>query len=151
MIFITVGSSLPHDELIMAIDTLVHNDEITDDVEAQIGAGEYIPRTIKYVRFSNSLDSFYNRAEVVISNCGAGTILENVTAGRRLVIIQNPSVTGGHEWELASKMEDGHHLIWCKKIEDLVSCIAKAKTFNFIKFNPDRLDAAKILLRLKEL
>ena len=126
MIFITVGSSLPHDELVEKIDNLVGTGVIQDEVIAQIGAGKYIPQNIEYLRFAPSLEKYYERSEIVISNCGAGTIMENTTKGRKLVVIQNPDVTGGHEWELVTKMEKGNHLLWCKDIEDLASMIKMA-------------------------
>ncbi|MFW9910106.1 MAG: glycosyltransferase [Candidatus Thorarchaeota archaeon] len=148
MIFVTVGTSLPHDDLIRRFDQLVETGELSDEVIAQIGAGSYIPRHIKYFRFSKSLEKFFEQAEVVVTNCGAGTILENTTKGRRLVAIQNPDITGGHEWELVTKMEQGAHLIWCKDIENLLECINEAKRKEFMKFQPEILVASDILNRV---
>lgn len=145
MIFVTVGSSLPHDELIEKIDRLVGNEIIQDRVVAQIGAGQYIPQNIEYIRFAPSLEEYYQKAEIVISNCGAGTIMENVTKGRKLIVIQNPDITGGHEWELVTKMEKGNHLLWCKEIEELANMVNTAKNKVFVKFAPERLSLQKLL------
>ena len=71
---------------------MVGREEITDEVIAQRGAGQYIPRHIKSFRFKKGLDEYLSEAEIVISNCGAGTIMENVTKGHRLIVIQNPDV-----------------------------------------------------------
>lgn len=148
MIFITVGTSLPHDELIRHMDELVKKGRIKDKIIAQIGDGKYIPKNFRYARFIKNMEDGYNRADIIVSNCGAGTILENVTKGRRLIVIQNPDVTGGHEWELVKKMEDGGHLIWCKNIDELADCIDVAKDTLFNMFIPERLD---IVLTIKEL
>ena len=136
MIFVTVGTSLPHDSLIERVDNLVAEGVITEEVVAQIGAGTYIPKHIESFRFLPSLEVFFERADVIVSNCGAGTIMENVTKGRRLVAIQNPDITGGHEWELVKKMEDGKHLVWCRSLEDMPQCIAKAGTAPILRFEP---------------
>ena len=135
----TVGTSLPHDELIMKIDSLVKDDKIKIDVNAQIGEGKYIPKNIEYIRFAPNLDEYYLKADVIISNCGAGTIMENVTMGRKLVVIQNPDITGGHEWELVTKMEKGGHLIWCRELDELERAIHTASTMQFKRFEPKKL------------
>jgi len=136
---VTVGTSLPHDELIMKIDSLVNEGKIKDEVIAQIGAGRYIPKNIEFIRFAPSLDEYYHKADIIISNCGAGTIMENVTAGRRLIVIQNPDITGGHEWEIVTKMEKGAHLIWCKELDGLEGSIHAALTKEFKRFKPKQL------------
>ncbi|MHA2149249.1 MAG: glycosyltransferase, partial [Candidatus Thorarchaeota archaeon] len=104
---------------------------------------------IKSFRFKKSLEEYQSKAEIVISNCGAGTIMENVTKGHRLVVIQNPDITGGHEWELVSKMEKGGHLVWCKSISSLKVSIEKARKFEFKQFNPELLNLNDILEILK--
>ena len=148
MIFVTVGTSLPHDELVEAMDRLVGEGKVRDRVIAQRGAGKYIPKNIEHIRFSPSLVEYYSNADIVISNCGAGTIMENVTKGRRLIVIQNPDVTGGHEWELVTKMEKGEHLILCRDITQLQDCIERARTVKFIRFKPRQLILSEILKQI---
>ena len=148
MIFVTVGTSLPHDSLIEKMDMLVADQDLAEEVVAQIGAGKYIPKHIESFRFSPSLEGFFERADVIVSNCGAGTIMENVTKGRRLVAIQNPDITGGHEWELVKKMEEGKYLIWCRSLEDIPECIVRAKKAPIQRFTPEKLDISKILEEL---
>ena len=141
----TVGTSLPHDALIQAVDEMVGKGEITDEVIAQRGEGQYIPKHIKSFRFKKGLDEYLSEAEMVISNCGAGTIMENVTKGHRLIVIQNPDITGGHEWELVTKMEKGNHLVWCKSLDSLKDSIEKARKMEFKTFRPEQLDLNRVL------
>jgi len=145
LIFVTVGTSLPHDQLIQKIDELVRDGKIKDEVVAQIGAGHYHPKHIESFRFAPNLEEQYNKAEIIISNCGAGTIMENVTKGRRLIVIQNPDVTGGHEWELVTKMEKGQHLIWCKSLNELINCIEKARNMDIQPFVPRKIKLSEII------
>lgn len=152
MIFVTVGTSLPHDGLIERIDKLVREGKVTDKIVAQIGAGKFRPKNIESFRFAPNLEEYYNEADIVISNCGAGTIMENVTKGRRLIVIQNPDITGGHEWEIVTKMERGKHLIWCKTLDELESCIEHARNMDYKQFKPARLslpDVIRDLLKSK--
>jgi len=123
----------------------VEQGEITDEVIAQRGGGQYEPKHIESFRFKKGLDEYLSKAEIVISNCGAGTIMENVTKGHKLIVIQNPDVTGGHEWEIITKMEKGKHLIWCKSIDQLKESIDRARTMDFSVFQPERLDLNSVL------
>jgi UDP-N-acetylglucosamine transferase subunit ALG13 len=142
---VTVGTSLPHDALIQTVDEMVGKEEITDEVIAQRGEGQYIPKHIKSFRFKKSLDEYLNKAEIIISNCGAGTIMENVTKGHKLIVIQNPDITGGHEWELVTKMEKGNHLVWCKDLDSMKVSIEKARQMDFKIFTPSQMKLNDVL------
>ena len=144
----TVGTSLPHDALIQAVDEMVGRKEITDEVIAQRGEGQYIPKHIKSFRFKKGLGEYLSKAEIVISNCGAGTIMENVTKGHKLIVVQNPGITGGHEWELVTKMEKGGHLIWCRDLSSLKPAIEKSRQMDFKTFKPDQLNLKRMLENL---
>lgn len=138
MILVTVGTSLPFDKLIEEVDTLIALDDIIEPVYMQIGNGKYIPKfCTQYRRFVNNMKEAYNKANLVISACGAGTIMECTTLGIKLIVVQNPDITGGHEWELISKMESLEHLIWCKDIGDLLRCIEDAKKKELKPYIPD--------------
>jgi len=143
-----VGTSLPHDGLIQAVDEMVGKREITDEVIAQRGEGIYTPKHIKSFRFKKGLEKYLSEAEIIISNSGAGTIMENVTKGHRLIVIQNPDITGGHEWEINTKMEEGGQIIWCKGLDQLKDSIDKARSMKFNIFQPDQLDLNTILRNL---
>jgi len=146
LIFITTGSSLPHDKMIIEMDALKAMGHFPEHrIYAQIGNGKYIPKNMVWLRFVGNMEETYKRAEVIISNCGAGTIMENVTKGRKLIVVQNPAITGGHEWELVSKLEKLGCLIWCKDVKHLRSCIELAQNKEFVKFIPDKLDINRIL------
>lgn len=145
LIFITLGTVLPYDDLIKKVDSLKALLKLDDKIYAQIGNGKYIPKNIKYLRFVGNMDEVYKRADIIISTCGAGTILENITHGRKLIVVNNPGITGGHEWELVSKLEALGCLIWCKKLSNLLNCINKARTKEFKEFEPDGFEVLTIL------
>ena len=148
IILVTVGTSLPHDKLIETMDNLVGEGLVNIPVIAQIGFGKYIPKNIRYFRFFNDLEQFYNMDPIVISNCGAETILENVTKGRKLIVVQNPGIIGGHEWEFIEKLEKDGNLIWCRKLDEILVCIRKALTTKFNKLDVYKFDFMSVLKEL---
>lgn len=145
MIFVTVGTSLPDDELIEMIDKLVGQGKIRERVVVQRGAGKYTPKNVEHFRFSQKLDEYYNNADIVIGNCGAGTMMENVTKGRKLIVKENPGIIGGHTWESVTRMEKGGHLIWCRDINQLLECIERARTMAFKQFKPKKMMLSELI------
>lgn len=127
MIFITVGTT-DFDELIRTIDNLIEHEKLSPDCIAQIGTGTYIPKNIKYFRFARSLLPYYKKAELIISHGGALTIFECLQLKKKLIVVENPDVRGGHQWELPKELSKKMHLIWCKTITKLLDCIKKAQT-----------------------
>jgi beta-1,4-N-acetylglucosaminyltransferase len=133
MIFITVGTA-HFDPLIEKVDQLVESGAIEEPVVAQIGRGSYIPRHCRHFRFMRSLKPAYNRAHVIISTGGAGTIMECVKRGLRLVVVENTMLMEGHQSQLISEMSKRGHLVWCKELEDLAHCIEEALVHDFKPF-----------------
>ena len=150
MIFITLGTVLPYDELIEKMDVLKETGAIEDEIYAQIGGGAYLPKHIEYLRYVGNMEQVYKQADIVISTCGAGTLLENVTQGRKIIAIENPAVTGGHAWELVFKLEALGCLIWCRDIKDILVCIEEARTKKFRRFKPEQIDMLTLISLIGE-
>ena len=47
------------------------------------------------------------------SPAGAGTVLESLTANRRLITVINEDLMGNHQTELADQMYTDGHLLYC--------------------------------------
>lgn len=133
MNFVTVGTA-HFDPLLEKMDHLVESGAIKESVVAQIGRGSYIPRNFRYFRFMKSLKPAYDRAHVIISTGGAGTIIECVKRGLRLVVVENTTLMEGHQSQLIEEMSRRGHLIWCKNLEDLALSINEALTRDFEPF-----------------
>jgi beta-1,4-N-acetylglucosaminyltransferase len=139
MIFVTVGTA-HFDPLIQKIDELVENGALGEPVVGQIGRGGYIPKHFKYFRFLRSLNSAYDKASIIVSTGGAGTTMECVTRGLKLVVVENTTLMEGHQAQLIREMEGRGHLIWCKE--------ARNKTFTKL-VTDDNLATGHILDLLK--
>ena len=74
MIFLTVGSTFPFDRLVRAVDDLAGMQRIGQDVVAQIGAGLYEPRHMKFDRFlaKPQYEKRVQEATALIAHAGAG-------------------------------------------------------------------------------
>ncbi len=147
MIFITVGTS-SFDSLVMEIDRLVGEGIIKDKVVAQIGKGSFEPKHIRYFRFIRSLSKAYDIADIIISAGGAGTTIECVKRGLRLVVVENEALMEGHQAQLIGEMARRGHLIWCPRSSALASCIEDARARSFQPFVSDPPRAHELIRNL---
>lgn len=88
MIFVTVGSMLPFDRLVRAVDAWAstHPEE---EVVSQIGHGSYTPRHGKWYRTltPNEYGEMISRSSLVVAHAGMGTLLKCLEVGRPLVVL----------------------------------------------------------------
>ena len=149
MIFVTVGTA-HFDPLIQKMDELAMNGELSEEVVGQIGRGQYIPKHFRYFRFLSSLNVIYNKVSVIVSTGGAGTIMECVTRGFKLVVVENTTLMEGHQVQLIREMANRGHLIWCKDLNELSSSIEEARRKTFINFVTDENLTADYIRTLLE-
>jgi UDP-N-acetylglucosamine transferase subunit ALG13 len=136
MIFVTVGTA-HFDPLIQKVDELIMDGVIKNHVIGQIGRGQYRPECFRYFRFIRSLNSAYEHAEIIISTGGAGTTMECVTQGFKLVVVENKTLMEGHQSQLLRELSRRGHLIWCKDLDELPQAIEDARKREFPKFVTD--------------
>jgi len=97
-IFVTVGTELPFDRLVVAVDEWAARNGCADEVYAQIGESDVVPRHIGWVRFIEKpeFDRIFDQAEVIVSHAGMGTILSALDRQRRLLVMPRRASLGEH-------------------------------------------------------
>lgn len=88
MIFVTVGSQLPFDRMVHAVDAWAKRTGRTD-VVAQVGTTDAPPATLQSVvsMSPSEFDAHIDRADVVVGHAGTGTIMAALTAGKPVVVL----------------------------------------------------------------
>lgn len=138
--FVTVGTT-DFDELLERIDNAAFPQLLKEfgccSLTVQRGRGSYVFNKLKSAcedagielsvyRFKPTLAEDMNKADAIISHCGAGTVLESVSLKKFLIVVVNPTLQGNHQTELADAMaEQG----WCiatepNKLFDKLSALA---------------------------
>lgn len=115
-VFITVGTT-DFDNLIEICDTNSFFEQLISmkvkKLKLQIGRGKYEPKVINKLcgdmgvefssfRFKASLDEEMDEADLIISHCGAGSILEAVSRRKPLIVVINESLQDNHQREIAN-------------------------------------------------
>lgn len=125
-VFITVGTT-DFDSLIKAIDNVFFLECLQkhgfSNVQIQIGRGKYEPQYLKegtgiscnmkisWFRFKANLNEDMSSADLIISHCGAGSILEAVTLQKQLIVVVNTTLQDNHQTELADALVDGSYCL----------------------------------------
>lgn len=120
MIFVTVGTTR-FDELVEAIDRLAPG--LGEEVVAQIGNSQYLPRNCKYFSFTNDLFKYYEKASIVVAHGGAGITFEVLNLGKKLISLENPHVLDGHQGDLLRRLHQDGYLVLCEDLNKIENCI----------------------------
>lgn len=96
MILVTVGTQLPFDRLIRMMDELALG--LDEPVIAQIGRAHYEPVNMEWHRVIPPLEfePLVDRARVIVSHAGIGTILTAERHGRSLILFPRAVEMGEH-------------------------------------------------------
>lgn len=95
-IFVTVGTQLPFDRLISAIDDWASHGQA--DVFAQTGASSLRPKHIGWKDFigNDEANERLRTADLVVAHAGMGTILTRLEAGRPMIVMPRLAALGEH-------------------------------------------------------
>ncbi len=123
MIFVTVGTQLPFDRLIISIDRLAPM--LGEPVIAQTGAGLYKPLNIEFrpVVHAIEFETIFCQARLIVSHAGIGSVLTAKRHGKPIVLFPRLAAFGehrnDHQSATVSQLEGhpGIHIARCE--EDL--------------------------------
>lgn len=114
MIFATVGTQLPFDRLVEAVDRWAGANPAAD-VFMQIGASSYRPVHCRYQPFVHhrQWEQLFAEARCVVSHAGMGTALQCLEHAKPLVILPRLAARGEHRTD--------HQLATAAKLERFAS------------------------------
>lgn len=128
MIFVTVGTTLPFDELIRVMDDIASSIEGHEEVICQIGSGKYIPQHCEHFRYTPKPQEFIDRASLVIGHGGTGTVLNLLSSGKPFIAIANPLGADDHQAQFLARLEQMATILWTSDLNRLPQLISKART-----------------------
>lgn len=87
MIFLTIGTQLPFDRLVRAVDTIAL--EVDEPIFGQIGVSAVRPKNFEWVESLTPLDfnSKFLGSRIVVAHAGIGTILAGQAMQKSLVLM----------------------------------------------------------------
>ncbi len=135
MIVITLGSQkFQFNRLLAAVDRLIAEGKITEEVFAQTGSSTYVPKHFKSEAFLNrpQFNEMVERADLVITHGGAGSIVTALKLGKRVIAVPRRRAyhehVDDHQLDIIRRFVDEGKIVGCEDPEDLFTAIEKAKS-----------------------
>jgi UDP-N-acetylglucosamine transferase subunit ALG13 len=135
MIFLTVGSEFNFDRLVAAIDSLIAEAIVTEEVVAQIGYGSYRPQHMAWVPTMPHIvyNKHIQKSSGVISHSGMGTIIQCLQMEKPLLVMPRlknlKEHVNDHQSGTAKKFEERGSILVAYDIRDLPPKINQLKSF----------------------
>lgn len=141
MVFITVGSQkFQFNRLLKAVDELIEKKNISEEVFAQIGTSDYIPKNYNYKNFLNrdEFAEFSRKAEVIITHGGTGAIIGAVKKGKRVIAVPRLAEYGehvdNHQIQLLKEFDQMNLISVCYDLEKLGTIFSEIRNIKFEKY-----------------
>lgn len=143
MIFITLGSQkFQFNRLLKAVDEL----NLKEEIFAQIGYSDYIPKNFKYKRFidRNEFSSYINKSDVIITHGGTGAIMGALKKGKKVIAVPRLSEYGehvdDHQLQIIEEFKELNLLYSCEDMDiEKALNIVKIKDFKKYKSNTETI------------
>ena len=104
----------------------------TGDVDSEALKLDVIPKEIDYTsfRYKNNLIKEIEECDLIICHGGAGTILEALEKGKKVIAVANPELQDNHQSEFLEALSQQSY-IFESKLESLSSDLENLKDFQF--------------------
>lgn len=130
MIFASVGSMLPFDRLVQAVDQWAAANP-SEEVYLQIGRGDYEPRHAPYVRMMPHTE--YRRrleaCDLFVAHVGMGSILQSLEVRKQLLMLPRLAAlrehTTDHQLHTAARFRDVEGLMIADDVETLQAAMSR--------------------------
>lgn len=147
MIFITLGSQkFQFNRLLKAIDDLIERRIITEEVFAQSGYSDYIPKNYKFKQFLDREEfaEWEAKADIIITHGGTGAIIGAVKKGKKVIAVPRLCKYGehvdDHQLQLIAQFKEQNLICGvddCSELEKALNYVKNHK-FNIYKSNTQK-------------
>lgn len=138
MIFVTLGSQkFQFNRLLKAVDQLIDEGIITEDVFAQTGYSDYQPQNFRYQQFLDR-EAFAEKmvqADIVITHGGTGAIIGAVKKGKKVIAVPRLAKYGehvdDHQLQIVNQFEELNLLCACRDAERIGEALETVRNAEF--------------------
>lgn len=138
MIFITLGSQkFQFNRLLKAVDDLIEQGIITDEVFAQVGYSDYQPKNYRYEKFldRDQYAEWETKADIVITHGGTGAIIGAVKKRKKVIAIPRLAKYGehvdDHQLQLIAQFKQSNLICGLRDCKELEKGLRFVKNHNF--------------------
>lgn len=138
MIFVSVGTQpQPFTRLIKAVDELVNEGVIHQDVVIQSGSYDYTPASKKILARpyfnQKEIADMMERADAIICHGGVGTILSALKMGKKIISMPRLKMYGehmnDHQYQILKKLSSDGNIMFVNSKGELQNALIKLDSF----------------------
>ena len=118
MILVTVGTTMPFDEMFVEVDRLAGAGHFDEPVLCQVGQSKYRTQHCESFVGRPTLRDLIAESSLVISHGGA-TVVELLLARKPFVAFPNPRGAGDHQGHFLTRMAKMAPISWSRDVADL--------------------------------
>lgn len=118
LILVTVGTTMPFDELVMEVDRLASTGFFGEDVICQSGQSSYKMSYCEQFVGRPSIDNLIAESSLVISHGGA-TVIQLLIGRKPFVAFPNPRGAGDHQGSFLEQIASMSDISWSRDVQDL--------------------------------
>ena len=141
MIFLTLGSQkFQFNRLLIEIDRLIEKGIIKEEVFAQTGYSDYIPKNFKYKKFLNreEFSSTMYSCDKVITHGGTGAIVGALKQNKKVIAVARLAKYGehvdNHQLQLMKQFDDMNLIYSCEDCNQLEEAVKNIDEMIFNKY-----------------
>ena len=130
MIYITLGSQkFQFNRLLIVVDRLVAEGKITDEVFAQTGYSDYLPKHYQYkpVLDRDEYAQMMEKADIVITHGGTGAIIGAVKKGKKVIAVPRLAKyrehVDNHQLQCIGEFKEMNLICACYDCDDLKAAL----------------------------
>lgn len=145
MVFVAVGTQkFPFNRLLKAVDELIEQGRLEEEVFAQVGHSDYVPRNYAYKDFlsKEEFQSCIERCDLLITHSGVATIIAGLKLRKPAVVVPRLARFGehvdDHQFQIAENFSSKNMLLMCREEDDLAELVKEARTRTFVGYASQR-------------
>ena len=126
--------------LLEEVEKNIENGNIQEEVIVQKGYTKYESEKMKLFNEISleELDKLIEKADIVITHGGAGSIINSITKGKKVIAVprlkQYNEHVNNHQLDIIDSFNEKGYIIGLKKVEELGEALKKVKEFTPIKY-----------------
>ncbi len=128
VILVTVGTTMPFDELLAEVDRLAEKGFFEGTLLVQSGQSKYRMRHGEQFVGRPGLQDLIDQSDMVITHGGA-TVIQLLLSGKPFVAFPNPRAAGDHQTAFLCQVSEVMDISWSRDVADLERlCTERRKT-----------------------
>lgn len=153
MILLCAGmSEYKFDRLLKILDELFDEKFLDgEEVVAQIGSTEYVPRNYKAFELIDrqAFQEYVDRAECIISHAGTGSVIPAIKQGKKIIVFprekQYLEHCDDHQLELCDMLVRSNYALCARNKDELMTALSQVKSFVPAPFQSNNEKICKII------